>query len=97
MLKLCKNFHGLMQKVLQSVEEFVPNRVNEVLVLISLESRCFARFCPGEHGVSKTSTLTLFLLCHQPIPLIPKCGLYNCLLFILIGSIFAKLYLETRH
>ena len=86
-----------MQKVLQSVEEFVPNRVNEVLVLISLESRCFARFRPGEHGVSKTSTLTLFLLCHQTIHLIPKCGLYNCLHFILIGSIFAKLYLETRH
>ena len=54
-----------MQKVLQSVEEFVPNRVNEVLVLISLESRCFARFRPGEHGVSKTSTLTLFLFCFR--------------------------------
>ena len=109
MLKLCKNFHGHMQKVLQSVEEFVPNRVNEVLVLISLESRCFARFRPGEHGVSKTSTLTLFLLCfqkeyfvffcvlHQTIHLIPKCGRYNCLLFMLIGSSFAKLYLETSH
>ena len=65
MLKLCKNFHGLMQKVLQSVEEFVPNRVNEVLVLISLESRCFARFRPGEHDVSKTSTPSLFLLCFR--------------------------------
>ena len=65
MLKLCKNFHGLVQKVLQSVEEFVPNPVNEVLVLISLESRCFARFRPGEHGVSKTSTLTLFLFCFR--------------------------------
>ena len=56
MLKLCKNFHGLVQKVLQSVAEFVPTRENEVLVLISLESPCFARFRPGEHDVSKTST-----------------------------------------
>ena len=65
MLKLCKNFYGLVQKVLQSAAEFVPTRVNEVLVLISLESRCFARFLPGEHGVSKTSTLSLFLLCFR--------------------------------
>ena len=65
MLKLCKNFYGLVQKVLQSVAEFVPTRVNEVLVLISLESRCFARFRPGEHDVSKTSTLSLFLLCFR--------------------------------
>ena len=28
MLKLCKNFYGLVQKVLQSVAEFVPTRVN---------------------------------------------------------------------
>ena len=65
MLKLCKNFYGLVQKVLQSVAEFVPTRVNEVLVLTSLESRCFARFRPGEHDVSKTSTLSLFLLCFR--------------------------------
>ena len=57
MLKLCKSFYGLVQKVLQSVAEFVPTRVNE--------SRCFARFLPGEHGVSKTSTLSLFLLCFR--------------------------------
>ena len=44
MLKLCKNFHGLLQKVLQPVAEFVPTRVNEVLVLISLESPCFHDF-----------------------------------------------------
>ena len=65
MLKLCKNFYGLVQKVLQSVAEFVPTRVNEVLVFISLESPCFARFRPGEHDVSKTSTLSLFLLCFR--------------------------------
>ena len=65
MLKLCKNFYGLVQKVLQSVAEFVPTRVNEVLVLISLESRCFARFRPEEHDVSKTSTLSLFPLCFR--------------------------------
>ena len=47
MLKLCKNSYGFVQKVLQSVAEFVPTRVNEILVLISLESRCFARFRPG--------------------------------------------------
>ena len=94
-----------VQKVLQSVAEFVPTRVNEVLVLISLESRCFAWFRTGEHDVSKTSTLEsisslfpgIFCVLHQTIHLIPKCGLYNCLLFMLIGSIFAKLYLETRH
>ena len=51
-------------KVLQSAAEFVLTRVNEVLVF-SLESRCFARFRPGEHDVSKTSTLSLFLLCFR--------------------------------
>ena len=68
MLKLCKNFYGLVQKVLQPVAEFVPTRVNEVLVLISLESRCFARFRPGVHDVRKqrkTSTLSLLLLCFR--------------------------------
>ena len=39
----------------------------------------------------------IFCVLHQTIHIIPKCGLYNCLLFMLIGSIFAKLYLETRH
>ena len=65
MLKLCKNFYGLVQKVLQSAAEFVSTRVNEVLVLISLESRCFARFRPGEHDVSETSTLSLFQFCFH--------------------------------
>ena len=30
MLKLYKNFYGLVQKVLQSVAEFVPTRVNVI-------------------------------------------------------------------
>ena len=45
-----------------------PHPWNEVLVLISLESRCFARFRPGEHDVRKqrkTSTLSLLLLCFR--------------------------------
>ena len=54
MLKLSKNFYGLVQKVLQSVAEFVPTLVNEVLFFISLKSRCFPRFRPGEHDVRKT-------------------------------------------
>ena len=57
MLKLCKNFHGIMQKVLQSVEGFVPNRVNEVLVLISLESRTWC-----QENVDSDSQ---FLLCFR--------------------------------
>ena len=106
MLKLCKNFHGLVQKVLQSVAEFVPTRENKVLVLISLESPCFARFRPGEHDVSKTLTLSLFLLCFRKEYFVFFTKLYilfqnaanrTAFLVKLIGSIFANLYLETRH
>ena len=106
MLKLCKNLYGLVQKVLQPVAEFVPTRVNEVLVLISLESRCFPRFRPGEHDVSKTSTLSLFLFCFREeyfvfftklYILFQNAGYITGFLVMLIRSIFAKLYLETRH
>ena len=106
MLKLSKNFYGLVQKVLQPVAEFVPTRVNEVLVLISLESRCFPRFRPREHDVSKTSTLSLFLFCFREeyfvfftklYILFQNAGYITGFLVMLIRSIFAKLYLETRH
>ena len=107
MLKLSKNFYGLVQKVLQPVAEFVPTRVNEVLVLIALDRvSIFPRFRPGEHDVSKTSTLSLFLFCFREeyfvfftklYILFQNAGNITGFLVMLIRSIFSKLYLETRH